>query len=71
MMNATGVLLSSRCSSVCSRVVFPVPTSPVRTRNPLFSWAPYTSWARASRCAGVRNRNLGSGVALNGFSSSM
>ena len=65
-----GGLRSRRWSSVCSSVVLPVPTSPVRTVKPVLSRTPYSSWASASRWPGVRNRNRGSGVVLNGFSRS-
>ena len=50
---ATAVWPSSRCRSACSSVVFPVPIRPVRTLKPLRSRVAYTSWASASRWAGL------------------
>ena len=49
-----------------SRVVLPVPTSPVRTMNPLCAQMPYSSVARASRVCGIRTRKRGSGLSANG-----
>jgi len=48
-------------------VVLPVPTSPVRDRNPLFSRIPYFSTARASLCFSPSQRNFGSGLISKGF----
>src|SRR4249920_1822077 len=48
-------------------VVLPVPTSPVMAMNPLRLCTPYIRLARASSCCGLRKRNEGSGLMLNGF----
>ena len=44
-----------------------MPTSPVRTMNPLCAEMPYSSVARASRVCGIMYRNRGSGLPANGI----
>src|ERR1035437_9436877 len=60
-------LWSSDESARRSSVVFPVPTSPVRTMKPLCAEMPYSSVARASRVCGIIYRKRGSGLLPNGF----
>src|SRR5258707_10622096 len=70
-LNRNAVLVRRMCSqskSRFTRVVFPVPTSPVSVMNPLRACIPYISPDSASSICLVRNRNRGSGLTLNGFS---
>ena len=47
--------------------VLPVPISPVRRTNPLFSRIPYSKPASASACFSPSHRKFGSGLMLNGL----
>src|SRR5258708_35858023 len=70
-LNRNAVLVRRMCSqskSRFTRVVFPVPTSPVSVMNPLRACIPYISPDSASSICLVRNRYRGSGLTLNGFS---
>src|SRR5438874_4068218 len=70
-LNRNAVFVRRRCSQSSSRftrVVFPVPTSPVNVMNPLRVCMPYINPESASSICFVRNRYRGSGLTLNGFS---
>ena len=70
-LNSNAVFVRRRCSQSSSRftrVVFPVPTSPVNVMNPLRVCMPYINPESASSICFVRNRYRGSGLTLNGFS---